>query len=245
MLCVVAAVPAVAAASASAESSIEGVWSFNGGAVAIQPQAGGTFTGTVLETTTFDECPHQVGELMWTHIAPQADGSYWGFHQWFFGESGCEPNKKLGRTAWRVLPAGTGKVLRVCLSAPGSRSQPTIEPDGASAGATFGCVDSALVSALPVATTTDFLDTGSSACIPADKLRIPIRNPKADPLAKVTVILRGGGIRRVARVKPRPKSFIAVVKLGRITAPTVRATVRLTTVLGAHLKHRRVYRRCG
>jgi hypothetical protein len=234
---------AVAAASAAADSPLEGVWSFNGGRVAIQAEADGTLTGTVIAPTKFAECQHEIGERMWTDITARPDGSYVGYHQWFYDGSGCIPNPTRGPTAWRVLPAGTGRFLRVCLSEPDGPT-PTIAADGESSDATFGCVDSAPVSPLPVAKTSEFI-AGPQACVGSDKrLRLRIRNPQSNPLAKVSVAVKGGGIRKTFRLKPRPKSFVAVLDLTPITAPTVRATVRLTTVLGAHLRHRRVYRRC-
>src|SRR6202007_3412327 len=57
--------------SALAVQNIEGVWSFNGGRVAIQAQAGGTFSGTVVAPTKFAQCPHPIGEQMWTDISQQ------------------------------------------------------------------------------------------------------------------------------------------------------------------------------
>ncbi len=233
----VTAALAVAAASAAADSPIEGVWSFNGGEVAIAPQGGGTYTGTVVKTTTFDECAHQAGEKIWTGITQQPDGSFWGLHQWFFEGSGCEANPALGKTAWRVMPAGTSHFLRVCLSEPG-RAQPTIAADGGEANDSFGCVDSALVSPLPTDT------TAVPACEPGTKLRVHVRVHRTRPLKDIEVVVAGGHKRRVVAFKPRRKSFIAVVGLGQITAPTVRATVKLTTLAGVRLRQRHVYHRC-
>lgn len=232
--------PAVAAASAAADSPLEGVWSFNGGRVAIQSNGNGTLTGTVLSPTKFAECEHVVGERMWTDITPQPDGSYSGLHQWFYAESGCKRNPTLGLSAWRILAAGGGKILQVCLSEPGE-PQPTIPAEGELPP---HCFNSALVAALPNAIASEFLPE-SAACIASDgKLPVRIRNPQSNPLAQITVVVKGGGIRKTFRLKPRPKSFIAVLDLTPIVAPTVRATVRVTTVLGAHLRHRQVYRRC-
>src|SRR5579871_5845591 len=76
-----------AAAPAAATSEIEGVWSFNGGEVAIHPVASGKFTGIVVTPTKFSECEHKTGEEMWTGISLQPDGSFWGFHQWLFEQS--------------------------------------------------------------------------------------------------------------------------------------------------------------
>ena len=71
----------VASAGASSNSSIEGVWAFENGQIAIHPTAGGTFTGTVVVPTMFAECVHPVEQSIWTGMTLQPDGSYWGFHQ--------------------------------------------------------------------------------------------------------------------------------------------------------------------
>lgn len=246
-LCVAAAAAlAGGAGSASADTGLEGVWSFNGGSVAIQAQPDGTYAGTVLKATKFAECEHEVGERMWTGLTAQPDGSYWGLHQWFYKGTACKPNPTPGPTAWRLMASGTGHYLEVCLSEPG-HSQPTIPVEGEPTGSTFGCVDSALVSPLPTPTTEEFLGrrgTAAAVCLPTNKLRIRIRNPTANPLARISIVVKGGGVRKVFRFTPRPRSFVAVVSLLKLPAATVRATVRLTTVLGAHLRHRRVYHRC-
>jgi hypothetical protein len=69
-------------APVDAASNIEGVWSFNGGRVAIQAQPDGAFIGTVVAATTFTVCPHPAGEQIWTALRLHADGSYRGLHQW-------------------------------------------------------------------------------------------------------------------------------------------------------------------
>ena len=97
MLAVTAAsLLAIGVGSASASSDIEGVWAFNGGQIAIQPLSNGTFVGTVVSETAFAECPHPVGQQIWTAITKQSDGSYWGLHQWYFEKSGCAVNPTLG-----------------------------------------------------------------------------------------------------------------------------------------------------
>jgi len=140
----------VGVTSAGAASSIEGVWSFENGQIAIQPSSGGTFIGIVVVETKFAECIHPVGQEIWTGITPQLDGSYWGFHQWYVSPS-CALNPALGPTAWRVLEGkGGSHYLRVCLSEPGG-SQPMIAADGSDSDVTYGCVNSALTAPLPVA----------------------------------------------------------------------------------------------
>ena len=61
------ALAAPAAAHAQA-ADIEGVWTFSGGQVAVQGQSDGSFTGTVIRTTTLANCPHPVGEQMWLGV---------------------------------------------------------------------------------------------------------------------------------------------------------------------------------
>lgn len=146
-----------ATASAPTEAGIEGVWSFNGGQIGVQRLSNGTYVGTVVAETTFAECSHPVGQQIWSGIAEQHDGSYWGLHQWY--EADCKLNPDLGPTAWRVLmQPGGSRYMRVCFSHPGT-SQPTIDANGdpkgeseyASHGVTYGCYDSALIAPLPVA----------------------------------------------------------------------------------------------
>jgi hypothetical protein len=160
----------VGAATAMATSNIEGVWSFSGGQIAIQPEGtSGLFEGVVVSPTTFKTCVHPVGEPIWTKITPQTDGSYWGLHQWFktTGEaSECSYNPELGLTAWRVVEEAKGKYLLVCLSYPANETQPhppqpTIPVGSSGLNATYGCFKSELVAPLPV-TTKEGTSTGGS-----------------------------------------------------------------------------------
>jgi hypothetical protein len=240
---------AFAAGSASADAPIEGVWSFNGGKVAIKEQANGSFLGTVVSPTKFAQCTHPVGEEMWTQLTPQADGSYWGLHQWFFETEECVPNPVLGPTAWRVLQKGQARLLRVCFSAPGSNAQPTIGVDGSAANVTFECVDSARISALPDASTdkaTKYLTLPrQSGCFGRKRLRIRIRDPRNDPLAKVVVVLSSGSIRRQGKLKRGSGHTVATLNLDGLSKPSFTVTIRLTTVLGHHLSAKRKYRLCN
>jgi len=148
---VLLAVLALGVSVATAANSIEGVWSFNGGAVGIQALSDGTFQGTVVTPTRFASCVHPAGEVMWTDMQPQTDGSFWGFHQWYHGTGAtCELESVLGHTAWRVLgtPGGT-RVLKVCFNTPGGETQPTIAPNGKEANVTYGCVESSPLAPLP------------------------------------------------------------------------------------------------
>lgn len=139
-----------ASAAAAAPNPIEAVWSFNGGAVAVQALSDGTFQGTVVTPTKFASCEHPAGQVMWTDMQLQTDGSFWGLHQWYHAAPQCEENTVLGHTAWRVLEASGGAhVLKVCFNNPGDASQPTIAPNGKEANVTYGCVESSPLAPLP------------------------------------------------------------------------------------------------
>src|SRR5438094_836 len=97
-----------AVSSAEASAPIEGVWSFNGGQVAVEAKGDGTFRGVIVAPTKFSQCFHPVGEEVWSEIRQQSDGSYWGLHQWYFETSECVPNPERGLTAFRVVTAADG-----------------------------------------------------------------------------------------------------------------------------------------
>lgn len=246
------------AAIASASNPIEGVWSFNGGAVDVVPQPDGTFNGIVSVQTKFADCFHTVEERMWWEIRQQPDGSYWGYHQWYFeptAESpGCTSNPALAPTAWRVLTnAGGEAFLRVCFSAPGSGSQPTIAPDGSSSGVTYSCVDSAAISPLPSvsdkesgakAGTITFEKSvilpGKKLCVRSNALKIRLRNSKYDPFKELEVKVNG---KRVLDVRGTKKLSKAVV-VKRLPSGSYTLKVIATTVLDQRLSGTRKYHGC-
>jgi hypothetical protein len=242
---------ALGAASAAASPSIEGVWSFNAGKIAIQADPNGTFSGTVVAPTKFSQCTHPVGERIWSEMRERPDGSFWGLHQWYFATEQCIPNPQLGLTAWRELSTkGGAHFLRVCFSEPGSGSQPTIAPDGTAANTTFGCSNSALVGALPSVSPRDFgryvqlPDTG--ACRRrGSRFTIRIHDPKNDPFTKVAVTLRSGKLVRVAKVHRHGRTTVARLNLRGLSLPSFRVTVKLTTALGDHLHRTRTYSICA
>jgi hypothetical protein len=235
---------------ASAATPIEGVWSFNGGQVAIQAQEDGSFIGTVVAPTKFSQCYHPVGEEMWTQIRLQSDGSYHGFHQWYFATADCVPNPALGLTAWRVLQAPDGsKLLRVCFSAPGSSSQPTIAAAGTNQGSTFGCSDSARISALPSIKPSEvgkyLILPSNRNCIGRPKMKIRIHDPASDPFKKISVKLRSGAVHRHAKLKRRGHNVVATLRLRGLPRETFTVTVHTTTLLGSSLSTKRSYRVCS
>lgn len=249
LLVAVAALLVLGAGSASATAPVLGVWSFSGGKVAIQAESDGTFVGKVVAPTKFAECTHPVGEDMWTKITAQADGSYWGAHQWFFAGTECTPNPVPGPTAWRVLGNSKSRFLRVCFSEPGSGAQPTIAPDGSSANATFGCVDSALISSLPKLPPTKLsryvhMPRGKT-CLGSRRLRIHLRDPNNDPFLKIDVTLKSGKLNRVAKIKRHRHNAIAVLSLVGLPQQTFTVKIVVTTVLGHHLSLQRKYHACG
>lgn len=249
-------------ANAGATSEIEGVWSFNGGEVAIHPVAGGQFEGVVVAPTTFAECTHAAGEHMWTGITSQADGSFWGSHRWLF-EKSCLLNPTPGPTAWRVIHDAAGqRELKVCFSEPGSGQQPTIAPSGAAARATYGCRISSPTAKLPVVVgthgaastpgahgeaaaeqisfATTVLLPKANLCIRRGLLEIKIADPKRDPLKKVVIRI---GRRTVAVVRGVKRLQRAIVLKG---LPNGRYTLKIvaTTVLDQKLRGKRTYSSC-
>jgi hypothetical protein len=243
------------AVPAGAASEIEGVWSFNGGEVAIHSPVNGQFAGVVVSPTKFAVCTHPAGEVMWTDMTPQPDGSYWGFHQWLF-ETSCEPNPHPGPTAWRVLQKPDGsKDLFVCFSEP-EKTQPTIAPSGSYANATFGCEESAPTAPLPVvsrggssgqngAEVITFHKTvilpKAAACVKQHSLKIKLHDPKYDPLKEVVVRVRG---RKVADVRGVARLKRGVV-LKRLPTGSYTIKIAAITVLDQKLSGRRTYHSCG
>jgi hypothetical protein len=244
----------IAAPSAGATSEIEYTWSFNGGEVAIHSHGNGKLEGVVVTPTKFAECAHQVGEVMWTEMALQPDGSYWGLHQWLF-QGSCAPNPERGPTAWRVLRKPNGsRYLVVCFSAPGSKSQPTIAPSGATADWTYKCVESAPTAPLPVVSKGGGSHNGAEVisfrkvvilpnanlCVRRRSLKIQLRDPKRDPLKEVVVRI---GRRRVdVRGVKRLRKGIVLKGL-----PNGVYTIKVVaiTVLDQRLTGHRTYHSCG
>jgi hypothetical protein len=232
---------------ASASVSIEGVWSFNSGQIAIKPEgAGGKFEGVVVSATKFGTCVHPVGQRIWTGITPRPDGSYWGFHQWYFETSACVENTQLGLTAWRVEePSGGARQLRVCLSEPG-KAQPTIPSGSPGIGASFGCVSSARIAALPTKSSggsggTEKLSLpNTKQCVSLRHFQIHLRDPAYDPFKEVVVSLR----KHTIAVKRHGRYIVASIDLRGFPVGVFTLHVRATTVLGHHLTASRTYHTC-
>jgi hypothetical protein len=240
---------AAGAASAGATSPIEGVWSFGGGQIAVQPTAGGTFTGTVVAETKFAECTHPVGQQIWTGMTPQPDGSYFGFHQWYKQNSStCVLDPTLGPTAWRVLEGTNGShYLRVCLSNPGT-AQPTVAVNATCVGATYGGVSSALTAPLPVVSgeegiTKESLSLPSAKkCLSARLFQIHLLDPKNDPLKKVSITIKGYK-KKIATVR-KGKYIAATINLKGLPKGAFTLKIKATTVLGHTLSASRKYHTC-
>jgi hypothetical protein len=233
-------------ATAAAQADIEGVWGFTGGQVAVQPQSDGSFLGTVVRQTQFAECPHPVGEKMWTGVRPQGDGQYWGFHQWF-NTADCSYKSPLGKIALRVLAKPDGsRFLRVCFARPENQdTQPTIAPDGTATGDEQGCNDSDLLAPLPkgtpaVNTIATLPSQGRKRCLSKRSFRIRLKEPRGDALVSANVFVNG------RRVATRSGARItAPVNLRGL--PRGRYSVRITarTVLGRTITGTRRYRTCA
>jgi hypothetical protein len=231
---------------ARAADPIEGIWSFNGGQVAIQRQADGTFVGTVVKDTKFTICDHPVGEAMWTGMTAQPDGFFFGLHQWYLGGVGgqpCAKNPELGLTTWRVLPSGQGsKFLRVCFSSPGTNAQPTISPDGVATNDDAGCSDSELISELPTtaANPATSIQLPASTCM-RKQIKVTLKDPEGDPIKKAQVFLKSAGVRRVAKLKRQGSRIVATLSLSGLPSPSVKVFASFETVLGQKVKRKRSY----
>jgi hypothetical protein len=234
------------AGHAAAAADIEAVWSFTGGQVAVQAQSDGSFLGTVIRATRFANCPHPVGESIWTGVRAQPDGQYHGGHQWY-RDADCSAIPQRGRTAFRVLsrPDG-GRFLRVCFAPPERPElQPTIAPGGSSANAPGGCSDSDLVA--PLSTRRPTVDTiatlpkqGRRRCLSRRSFRIRLKEPPGDALSTAAVFVNG------KRVEVRRGERItAPINLRGL--PRGRYTVKITarTVLGRTITGTRKYRTCS
>ncbi|HEV7163303.1 MAG TPA: hypothetical protein VGN25_08625 [Solirubrobacteraceae bacterium] len=235
----------VCAATAAAATNIEGVWSFNGGQIAVQPEGNGKFEGIVVVPTKFAACTHPVEEKIWTGMTPQADGSYWGFHQWYFESVPCTKNPTLGATAWRVVEESNGsRYLQVCLSEPG-KPQPTIPPGRSGIGASYGCVASALTAPLAGSGVGTFKQVvslpSSKKCLSTRKFLIHIRDTQYDPFKSVVVTLRGHKL----AVVHRGSTYIATVNLRNLPRGAFTVKIKGTTVRGNIVSGNRTYHTCA
>lgn len=243
---IVAFTLSIGVASAWASTEIEGVWSFNGGAVDIQAQAGGTFRGLVVAPTTFAACQHPVNQEMWSDIRPQPDGSYWGLHQWYFEPPQCQLNPTLGLTAWRVLANPSGeRYLRVCFSSPESDQQPTIAPNGVAANATYECESSNAIASLPGKTGVKAFDKSvilpsSKKCVHSRTLLIKLQNPKYDPFKRAIVWIKGKKVADVRNIKKLEKG----IRLKHLPSGAYTVKVLAVTVLNHKLTGSRRYTAC-
>jgi hypothetical protein len=243
LMIAVVALLGVGVASAGAASPIEGVWSFSGGQIAIQPEGNGKFEGIVVQPTQFATCTHPNGQKIWKEITPQPDGSYFGFHQWYKTES-CAENPILGPTAYRVVQESDGsRYLRVCLSSPGT-AQPTIPLGSSGIGATYGCGSSALTAPLASSGVGSFKEVVSlpstKKCVSARKFAIHIRDAKLDPFKSVVVTLKGHKV----RVVHRGSTYIATINLKGLPLGAFTIKVKAITVRGEHVSGSRTYHTC-
>ncbi len=247
-----------ASATAAESNTIEGVWSFKGGSIAISLLPDGTFQGVVDTETTFAECPHPAAQVAWTDMKQQPDGSFWGYDAWFIREGPggeCKQDPHLGPTVWRVLSnSGGAHYLKVCFSHP-ETSQPKIAPDGTATEDTYGCVESALISPLPTVSGSGsgsgssggitYSNTvtlpPSSQCTLQKSLTIKLHDPKYDPLVEVLVKLNGKKVADVKGVK-RIKKGVTLTSLP--TSGTYKVSVVATTLLKQHLSGSSTYKSC-
>ncbi len=236
---------AVGAGSATAASSIEGIWAFGGGRIAITSLSNGTFVGTVVAETTFAECVHPDGQQIWTGITEQPDGSFWGLHQWYF-EKTCVENPERGRTAWRFFEEANGsKYLLVCLSRPGTAEpQPTIATSGSHADESYGCFKSVQTAPLPAAGLAGFIQSlrpSAKACVSGRHFKIHLAEPQNDPFKTLRITLRG---HRITMLR-RGDYLVGTVNLKGVPVGAFTLKIKATTVLGLDLTGSRTYHTCA
>lgn len=255
-LLVLVAVSALAFGDASTKASnsgnpIEGVWSFSGGAVAIQELGDGSYQGTVVNPTKFAVCTHPAGQVMWTAMKEQADGSFWGLHSWFKGGTKCEENPLRGLTAWRVLVGADGtRHLVVCFSRPGDLSQPQIDVAGKCSGATFGpAIESSPLAPLPGSDPNEIPVSfervvslpDNASCLKRKFLKIRIKHPKYDPIKEVLIKVNGKKVKTVVGTEKLKKPIV----LKSLPAGPFRIRVVAITVLDERLTGHKKYTGCG
>ena len=217
---------------------------------------GESFTGTVVVETKFAECTHPVGQPIWTEMALQPDGSYWGLHLWYESKStSCVENSERGHTAWRVLEGSGGShFLRVCFSSPtpdgpqphiASNGAPNSPSEYAAYGVTYGCVNSALTAPLP--STSGTADSKERLSLPSAKKCLSLRlfqihlpDPKYDPLKKVSVTIKG---RKIATVR-KGRYVVATINLKGLPKGAFTVVIHATTILGHHLSATRTFHTC-
>jgi hypothetical protein len=243
-----AAVTTAASASASAPTqAIEGVWSFNGGAVIVAPGASGRLVGTVTSPTTFGPCAHPVGQQMWSGLRATTDGMYIGWHLWYRGAgSNCQALSELGPTAFRVLAQGNGSfVLRVCFNHPGTK-MPMIARDGSASNVNYGCRDSAPVADVPTSAPS-FAEsftlpaaTVGAPCVSLRDFPIHIREPKHDPFVRLTVFLG----HRVFKMVRHGENITATIDLRGLPKSTYTVRIVARTAAGFIVRGSRTYHTC-
>jgi hypothetical protein len=252
------AVLACSGTAAAATNQIEGVWSFSGGAVAIQPAPSNTFQGVVVSpTTTFGACPHPEGEVIWTNMELQPGGYFLGLHQWYTGKGAtCAKDPTLGHTAWRVLTSSGARVLKVCFNKPGDETQPSIAANGGEANVSYGCEESSPLAALPetevpggkgnpgsgvITFSKTVVLPPATGCVAQSSLKIALKDPKYDPLKEVVVKLNGKKVADIKGIKAIKKG-ITLKKLP--SSGTYKISVVATTVLKQRLTGSQTYKSC-
>lgn len=231
-------------AAALGAAPIVGVWSFNGGEIAVQEVQPGEFEGTVVKETKFAECAHPVGQRIWTDMVQQPDGSYWGLHKWYYEGSSCTLNPTLGKTAWRVDTEASGTTLEACFSYPGT-TQPTISASGTVSGATYSpCVRSALLATVKGGT-ADFkaLVTGlpsANKCLSRRAFRIHVHDPHNDAFKSVRITIAG----HTLKTYRKGEYLIANVNLKGLPKGVFTLRIDGVTFEGRHLHGKRVYHTC-
>ena len=232
-----AATIAAGAGPARALEPIEGSWLLGSGEVLVQATGPGNFTGTVVKPTQFSAtCPNPVGQQMW-----QINGggvSYTGTHIWH-GEDCSE--KPGGQSTWMITSTDPANLtLRFCTAMPGS-GPPLVDAAGNPLAGTQ-CHDLTRFPAVPKPKfdTVVSLPKQTRKCRSRRDFRIRLREPKADPLVRATVQVKGRQVRVLAG-----KRLTAPVNLRDLPKGRYAVKIVATTASGSVIQGTRHYRTCA
>jgi hypothetical protein len=215
----------VVASSADAATSIEGIWSYDGGQVLVTSTAPDEYVGTVVREIKSTPCSHAPGEVLWA-INDTGETDLYRGGQTFRDPAGCAIAPNRGFARWTV----SGSSAEVCFVAPDDEeSRPTCETitrlRGSRSQATF-----ANTVALP----------SNRRCRSRRTLRISLRQPRADAIVSARVNVDGK--RRVTVPRRRVDRPIDLRGLprGRYTVQITLRTATRKTIGGS-----RRYRTCA
>lgn len=222
---VLAAALMAMASSVHAAASIEGTWSYSGGAVVVRSTGPDEYQGTVVRKIRSTPCSHRIGEVIWA-ISDTGEADLYRGGQTFHDPAGCAIAPNRGFARWTVNGSGA----ELCFVPPDDdESRPTCETITRRAG-TRSRVTFANTVILP----------SSRRCRSRRTLRIRLRQPRADAIVSARVSVDARRSMTLSRSEvDRPIDLRRLPK-GRYTVRITLRTATKKTIRGA-----RRYRTCG